>query len=76
MSWRPFEPSRETCTEAAIYATGMMTPRSCNRHRDCDAADADNLRRYPGGRRIGLNWIPAGPAEHCHSDECEECFGS
>lgn len=75
-NWRPFEPSREACTEAAVYAVGLAATRSCNRHRDCDAADAESRRLYPEGRRVGPNWIPPGPAEHCHSDECEECFGS
>jgi hypothetical protein len=39
-------------------------PRSCNRHKDCDAA---NERARAAGK-IG--------AEHCHDEGCDECFGS
>lgn len=38
--------------------------RTCNRHTDCDAADARSLA---GGVYLY--------AEHCHDDCCEECFG-
>lgn len=38
-------------------------PRPCNRHDDCDAADAK-------ARKSGLLG-----AEHCHDDCCEDCFG-
>lgn len=38
----------------------VKKPQSCNRHKDCDAAD----------RKIG----PTG-AEHCYDDDCEDCFG-
>lgn len=34
--------------------------RECNMHHDCDAADAK------AGHRV----------EHCHADDCSECFGS
>jgi len=37
--------------------------RSCNRHNDCDKADADVKAK--GGFA----------ASHCHDDECEDCFG-
>jgi hypothetical protein len=62
--WRPFDPSREACMQAAIYAVGLTTPRACNRHGDCDAAD--KRTQAATGR----------PAEHCHDECCEECFGS
>jgi hypothetical protein len=38
--------------------------RSCNRHADCDLADA--RARQHGARA----------ASHCHDDCCEDCFGS
>lgn len=45
--------------------------RSCNRHDDCDAADERSRTQgqpdYYGRRPTR--------AEHCHSDDCEECFG-
>lgn len=37
--------------------------RTCNRHADCGAADA--RMRESGWRG----------AEHCHDDDCPECFG-
>lgn len=37
--------------------------RTCNRHFDCDAAD-DAARA--AGRRT---------PDHCHAEDCEECFG-
>lgn len=37
---------------------------SCNRHDDCDAADA----KAQAAGRLG--------AEHCHDDCCEDCFGA
>ena len=36
---------------------------SCNRHCDCAAADAKAASK---GRTR---------ADHCHDDECEDCFG-
>lgn len=44
--------------------TPTPTPRTCNRHADCDAADAS-------ARESGWRW-----AEHCHDDCCDDCFGS
>jgi hypothetical protein len=41
--------------------------RSCNRHSDCDEAEAKVLAANPG------NQISA--SFHCHDDECEDCFG-
>lgn len=38
--------------------------RECNRHYDCDEANA--LARRAG--------YPA--ASHCHDEDCEDCFGS
>lgn len=35
-------------------------PRSCNRHSDCHAADDRAWPRY---------------TDHCHDDDCEDCFG-
>lgn len=40
------------------------TVRSCNRHNNCDAADADAVARGKLG------------ASHCHDDGCDECFGN
>jgi hypothetical protein len=39
-------------------------PLSCNRHDDCDEADA---KAREEGRYF---------ADHCHDDCCEDCFGS
>lgn len=39
-------------------------PRTCNRHNDCDAADAK-------ARAAGKHF-----ASHCHDECCEDCFGS
>jgi hypothetical protein len=39
-------------------------PRSCNRHDDCDAADAAATLK---GRQT---------PDHCHTDDCEDCFGT
>jgi hypothetical protein len=44
-------------------SVGKRGPRTCNRHDDCDAADAKARER---GRY----------ADHCHDDCCEDCFGS
>jgi hypothetical protein len=45
---------------------------TCNRHVDCDAAEAEVLKKYPTlyltRNDIGLNF-------HCHDEECEDCFG-
>jgi len=38
--------------------------RTCNRHVDCDAADAR-------AKAAGQHW-----ADHCNDDCCEDCFGS
>lgn len=39
---------------------------SCNRHKDCDAAEA---KERESGYEPGANF-------HCHDDCCEDCFGS
>jgi hypothetical protein len=44
-------------------------PRGCNRHDDCDKANADWRERHPGEQ-----YPP--PSFHCHDDCCEECFGN
>lgn len=51
--------------------------RSCNRHGDCDAADARakanheaNLSKPRQERTITFPY-----SEHCHDDDCEDCFG-
>ena len=35
-------------------------PRSCNRHTDCNAVDDKVWPRF---------------TDHCHDDDCEDCFG-
>lgn len=60
MTWRPFEPSKDEVKRVARDAE----ENTCNRHSDCAAAD----KRARATGRLG--------ADHCHSDECEECFGS
>ncbi len=50
-------------TEHAADKAEQPQVRSCNRHIDCDKADAEakaNGRYY---------------ADHCHDDCCEDCFG-
>lgn len=43
---------------------GPTVTRVCNRHDDCDAADA---KARASGRAC---------ADHCHDDCCDDCFGS
>lgn len=43
--------------------------KTCNRHNDCDEANKEWLRKYPGP----IWSIP--PNFHCHDDDCEDCFG-
>ena len=45
--------------------------RSCNRHSDCDKAEEEMLKRYPGKTKNDVSFT-----FHCHSDDCEDCFGS
>jgi hypothetical protein len=54
--------------QAAAQPFATATPPkvvSCNKHTDCDAADA---RARAQGEERG--------AVHCHDDCCEDCFGS
>lgn len=51
-----------TCPTPAPHFTPRQK-RTCNRHADCDKADAESEAKR--GRR----------AEHCHDDCCEDCFG-
>ena len=50
--------------------------RSCNRHADCDAAEAEFRRLYPKGKHLDWNGVTVYVPDHCHDDECEDCFGS
>lgn len=66
MTWRPWEPSRE----AVRAAQEAQRENTCNRHDDCEA---ETLRWM--ARNKAKRWeLPAD--FHCHSDDCEECFGS
>lgn len=40
---------------------------SCNRHNDCAKANAEYLKR------TGATFVPF--SFHCHSEDCEDCFG-
>jgi hypothetical protein len=67
ISW----PSRTEVTFGVRDSLAPPEKRSCNRHFDCDEAEAKALARNPGMKKIdiGFNF-------HCHDDECEDCFGS
>lgn len=69
----------------------LSKPRSCNRHHDCDAADAKALARFEA-REAEIQAVKDGGetrywklpdsilfwyrrAEHCTDDDCEDCFG-
>ncbi len=65
------------------------TKRTCNRHTDCDLADA----KAKAARQAAIDKAAADPkwptylpfwraadnmhewADHCHDDCCEDCFG-
>lgn len=55
--------------------------RTCNLHEDCDAAD-QKAREAPTTTMVSHGTegavrtftVPASGAQHCHSDDCEECF--
>lgn len=51
--------------------------RSCNRHADCDKAEAEFKKLYPNGKEVGYTYkhVIYKP-DHCHDECCEECFGS
>ena len=56
--------------DAVIEAGGgQAAKRTCNKHDDCDAADERAKAR-------GESHYGRPGASHCHSDDCEECFGS
>jgi hypothetical protein len=58
--------ARETRTNHGAVIPAVQKPReprSCNRHADCDAADA----KY----RALLGYS----ARHCHVEDCEDCYG-
>lgn len=48
------------------------SPLTCNRHSDCDAADA---RAWRSGPRDYYGRPTFTRADHCHDDCCEDCFG-
>ena len=69
--WRPFEPSRDE----AKRIEDERDANTCNLHRDCAAAD--EAVRAAGGRLVRTLYGEEHrmAASHCHSDDCEECFG-
>lgn len=58
--------ANEGWRQAAAYIQ-WARPKSCNRHKDCDAAEA---------RLIAKGKNPPFINFHCHDDCCEECFGN
>ena len=64
---------------ATIFVRGMIycgvpptqteTTKGCNRHTDCAAANKKWLAEHPKE-----NFVPF--SFHCHSEDCEDCFGS
>ena len=77
IEWRRMEFEAVAQIAAALEAPHLSPPgapealpapatkvRTCNMHEDCDAADAKRQAR--DGKR----------AAHCHSDDCEDCFGT
>lgn len=57
-------PVVEQALQAPIEPSAELRKRTCNRHPDCDAADA---KARANGRYSF--------ADHCHDDCCEDCFG-
>jgi len=55
--------TKSPAEDAAAPQPAARAERECNRHNDCDAADAAAKER--GYAR----------ADHCHDDCCEDCFG-
>lgn len=49
--------------------------RTCNRHEDCDAADAKVKARYEAASLHEKAHLPL-RADHCDDETCEDCFGS
>jgi hypothetical protein len=62
------EEQRHACVSEYQASPARNEIRSCNRHSDCDAAEAKLLAANPG-RTISLNF-------HCRDECCEECFGN
>ena len=48
--------------------------RSCNRHADCDEAEARFRQQHPNGKFVAPYTVVYLP-DHCHDEACEECFG-
>jgi hypothetical protein len=54
---------------------GAAKKRKCNRHEDCEAADAKAKAKYDAAsqkEKIDLHQR----AEHCDDETCEDCFGT
>lgn len=45
-----------------------VAKNSCNRHADCAKANEEWLKRNPGKTFVPFSF-------HCHSEDCEDCFG-
>jgi len=57
--WRTADPNK------AIEHDRSKDVRSCNRHADCDDAEAK-------ARALPRPYVP----DHCHDENCEDCFGT
>lgn len=44
--------------------------KTCNRHSDCRQAELEWAARNPEKVKQGLGY-----GFHCHSEDCEDCFG-
>ncbi len=60
------EKAAEVRRREAAHKRWLETPRLCNRHADCHAAEAAEVA---AGRTVGANF-------HCNDDCCEDCFGT
>jgi hypothetical protein len=58
-----------------VTLTKPEQKRSCNRHRDCDAADEETKARAEEKGVSPNHWARFG-AEHCHDEGCSDCFGN
>lgn len=56
--------------EPVVLRRGIAA-RSCNLHDNCDRAASDYRRAYL--ERYGQAAVTG--AHHCHSDDCEDCYG-
>ena len=78
--WKPGSPVRNLVKAGALIAAEIdrlqrlqgidtkptVNVRSCNRHSNCDEANAEYKAKHGD----------APPASfHCHDDECPDCFG-